>query len=77
MAHWDSEKGIIVHWPTEPYPNYPDWELVDCGCCVGLEWGGDYPRECRQCNGGVYARHIKSRVIALYPGGPFLGSEPV
>lgn len=76
MAYWDSKQGKIIHMPTKPYPNYPDWELVDCGCCAGLQWGGDSPRECDYCQGaGQLARHIKSRVHAVYPGGPFLGRE--
>lgn len=75
MAYWDSVNQTIIHIPTKPYPSYPDWELVDCSCCGGLEWGGDYPVECKHCNGGFYARHIKSRAIAAYPGGPFLGRE--
>ena len=70
MASW--VKGQIIPRKTEPYPGYPNWELVDCGCCNGTKWGGDYPRECNHCNGsGAYARHIKSQVHAAYPGGPF------
>jgi hypothetical protein len=38
-----------------------------------LEWGGEYPRECRNCNGtGRICVHLKSGVHALYPGGPFM-----
>lgn len=78
MAYWDSEQGVIIHTPTKPYPNYPGWELVDCGCCAGLEWGRDCPIECSYCGGaGEYARHIKSGAIAAWPGGPFLGSERI
>ncbi len=55
----------------------PGWEYVNCGCCGGLQWGSDYPRDCTECDGaGFYFRHIKSGVLAQYPGGPFLGREP-
>ena len=73
MAHWDGEKHI--YFEDEPWPDYPGWLMVDCGCCAGLEWGGEYPRECDSCAGnGSYAQHINSGVLAIYPGGPFLGS---
>lgn len=49
--------------------------VVDCGCCNGLEWGGEYPRECRDCGGtGVLYRYASGR-LALYRGGPFCGSD--
>ena len=72
MSHWDGSK--IVRWPTKP-SRVPGWEEIDCGCCSGLEWGGEYPRECLRCNGGVIFRHKKSGALALYPGGPFVGRE--
>ncbi len=54
--------------------SYPGWLEIDCGCCGGIMWGGDYPRECDQCNGGGYLfLHQKSGVLAQWPGGPFLG----
>ena len=57
-----------------PDPNYPGWVWIDCGCCAGIEWGGEYPRECRWCRGGGQtAIHVKSQRIALWPGGPFHG----
>ena len=75
MAHWDSEKGVIVKWPTEEAgPEYPDWEIVDCGCCAGIMWGGDYPREC-DCNMGILYHHKPSGTYAIYPGGPFRGRD--
>lgn len=78
MSYWDSENKTIVRIPTKDWPNNSSWECVDCGCCGGIQWGGDYPRECGTCKGsGFYARHKESRVIAQYPGGPFLGSDPV
>jgi len=70
MAYWTGEK--IVYFDPQPYPEYPGWELIDCGCCAGIEWGGDYPNECNTCGGGGYiARHIKTNITAKWPGGPF------
>lgn len=63
--------------PPVPWEGKPGWLDVDCGCCGGLEWGGEYPRECTACGGsGRYALHEETGTIALYPGGPFLGSLP-
>lgn len=61
--------------PTkEPWPDHPGWEERNCGCCAGIQWGGEEPIECRHCHGtGRYALHIKSGTAALYPGGPLLG----
>lgn len=74
MASWNATEGTITAYPDKPYPDYPGWLIVDCGCCNGLEWGGEEPRECRDCNGrGWVAVHKASRVAALYPGGPFCG----
>ena len=74
MAYWTGEK--IVHSKPIPVENYPGWEHVDCGCCNGLQWGGEEPRECDDCKGsGSYVRHIKSGAMAFYPGGPFIGRE--
>ena len=71
MAYWNGKK--IVYAEPQPSEEYPNWEIIDCGCCAGIEWGGESPRECRGCNGqGYYFRHIKSGVLAQYPGGPFL-----
>ena len=76
MSHWDSYEGKIVRWTTKPCKNYPGWEEIDCGCCCGLEWGGDYPRECGHCNGGgIIYKHKHSGALALYPGGPFVRRE--
>ncbi len=50
------------------------WRIVYCGCCAGLEWGGEYPRECHQCGGQGRVFVLPSGHAALYPGGPFLGS---
>lgn len=76
MAYWNGKQ--IVYAKPKPCLSYPDWEYVDCGCSGGLSWGGEYPRECPTCKGGgAYCKHIKSGVLAIYPGGPFLGREPV
>jgi len=62
--------------PTRKYPGYPAWDLIACGCCAGLEWGGEYPRECNDCNGtGSYARHRRTGVLAEWPGGRLLGRD--
>ena len=72
MAYFNNKTGFTIYAPDKEYPNYSGWVLVDCGCSNGLEWGGEYPRECLTCNGsGHYAEHIKSGVKAEYPGGPF------
>ncbi|MFW6173108.1 MAG: hypothetical protein ACOC5T_05130 [Elusimicrobiota bacterium] len=74
MAYWDGEK--IVYFPPEESTEYPGWEIIDCGCCNGIEWGEEYPKECRSCGGsGVLYRHKKSGTLALYPGGPFAGKS--
>ena len=74
MAYWDSKICKIVYFPPKPSEDRPGWEEIDCGCCNGIEWGGESPTECSDCKGGgVYFRHIKSGVLAVYPGGPFLG----
>lgn len=59
---------------VKDYPDYPGWKSISCGCCNGLEWGGYDPRECTRCNGcGIVALHIKTGLLAIYPGGPFCG----
>ena len=74
MSHWDSKNTVVVRYPPEPYEGKPGWFLVDCGCCAGIEWGGEYPDECRRCGGdGTIALHLASQRLALYPGGPFCG----
>lgn len=72
MSHWDSETGKIVRWETKPDVMYLDWDVIDCGCCAGIMWGGEVPRECNRCNGtGVIYKHRESGVTAEYPGGRF------
>ncbi len=57
--------------------SYPGWEHINCICSGGLRYDCLEPTECGDCNGaGVIYRHIKSGVLAEYPGGPFLGRDP-
>jgi hypothetical protein len=73
MSYWDGEK--VVRFKPEEVPGYPGWKWIDCGCCAGIEWGGEHPVECRRCWGdGRLCLHKKSGAYALYPGGPFLGN---
>lgn len=52
----------------------PGWEHINCSCIAGIRWDGN---DCNECGAmGFYYRHIKSGVLAQYPGGPFLGGEP-
>ena len=75
MAYWNGEKTIYLE--PKVSKNYPNWLKLDCGCCSGIEWGGESPVECRTCGGlGVIYKHIKSGVLAHYPGGSFCGKEP-
>ncbi len=74
MAYWDSDREEIIYRKSKPYPDYPDWEMIDCGCCAGIMWGGEYIRECNRCAcEGWIAHHKPSGVLAHYPGGPFCG----
>ena len=76
MSYWDCAQSLIVRFKPEEIADYPGWQLIDCGCCNGIEWGGDFPRECRRCGGsGVIYRHKRSGVLADYPGGPFRGRD--
>lgn len=72
LAYWDGKQ--MVYLPEREVEGYPNWRLVDCGCCAGIEWGGDYPQECQRCggSGGIY-KHIRSGLLADYPGGPLRG----
>lgn len=72
MAHWNGQQ-VVGFAPVKDKRNR-GWTWVDCGCCAGIQWGGEEPRECRDCEGnGWLALHEKSRRLALYPGGPFRG----
>jgi hypothetical protein len=73
-AMWDELSEHIVRRKDRPWPGYPGWLRVDCGCCAGIKWGGYTPQDCERCGGsGLIAVHKKSRVIADYPGGPLRG----
>lgn len=75
MSHWDSTQQKIVRWPTEPVVGYPGWFGVDCGCCAGIEWGGETPETCDRCGGsGMIFVHAESLRTAEYPGGRLTGS---
>lgn len=53
------------------------WSRYSCHCCGGIQWGGEYPRECPSCDGkGFFWLHRQSRRLAQWPGGPFLGCLP-
>lgn len=71
MAHWDGKR--IKYFKSIICNEYPGWDMLDCGCCAGIQWGGEYPEECNRCNGnGVIYKHRKSGVLAEYPGGRFI-----
>lgn len=75
MAFYDCKVNEIIHFDSEPWPYYPGWIRADCGCSNGLQWGGEEPRECSGCKGmGFIAIHEKTKRVAMWPGGPFLGS---
>lgn len=69
--YWDSKNQQLIRIPDQPYDGSIGWILKDCHCCLGLQWGTGY--ECKDCAGGAYAFHVQSGVMAMYPGGPFLG----
>ena len=47
------------------------WKHESCGCCGGIQWGGEEPRECRDCCGSGSIWISPKGHTALYPGGPF------
>lgn len=72
MAYWNGLR--IVEFEPEPYPGYPGWLRIDCGCCGGLKWGTVEPQDCTDCGGsGQKAMHETTKAVADYPGGPFRG----
>ncbi len=74
MSYWNWKIGKVISFEPKPYPGYPKWEMIDCGCCAGIQWGGEEPIECKKCGGnGALARHIKTGLLACYPGGKFIG----
>ncbi len=56
---------------------YPGCSHICCGACDGKGTVGTFvnlPDECCQCDGsGRIWCHEKSRVVAKWPGGSFLG----
>ena len=73
MARFDNKLKKIIRVPPKPCVDSPGWAEIDCGCCGGIQWGGESPRDCGTCQGnGRYYRHLRSGVLALYPGGPFI-----
>ena len=74
MSGWNGTD--VVRYPPRTADGYPGWVFGDCGCCNGIQWGGEEPRECDLCWAtGWRCIHIPSRSIAVYPGGPFLGGH--
>ena len=73
-AEWEAE---AVAWRARLAAlKAKGWREVSCGCCGGLQWGGEEPRECLDCNAsGTYWVTPGGRT-ALYPGGPFTGRLP-
>lgn len=73
MASWNGYE--VVRHPPEMIEGYPDWRVLDCGCCNGLAWSvGTEPIECSDCRGGGrLCVHLPTRTVALYPGGPLCG----
>ena len=53
---------------------YPGWDRIRCGICTnGLTSLGN---ECDVCLGnGHLWRHLESKVLAVWPGGPFRGHD--
>ena len=53
------------------------WRILGCGCCAGTQWGGEEPRECRDC-GGMGDIFLRPDGTAFqYPGGPIVGKRSV
>lgn len=59
--------------PGRICPDYPNWMQVLCGCCAGLEWGGEEPRLCKNCQGSGTVFVHRNGTVAQWPGGPFNG----
>ena len=74
MSSWNSKTGTVERIAPIRDIERPNWWAVDCGCCAGIQWGGDEPVECRTCHGsGLLWVHRPSHVIAEWPGGPLNG----
>jgi hypothetical protein len=52
------------------------WMHIPCGCCNGLQWGGDTPQECLDCDGTGALWITENDRLAEYPGGLFTGYWP-
>jgi hypothetical protein len=77
MATWDRTTGRFVYWEPEDAAENPGWKRIDCGCCNGLEWGGEEPLECDRCVGnGILFWHVQSGVVAKWVGGPIVERLP-
>lgn len=73
---WNGREMTHPESPPIPVDGYPQWVAVDCGCCHGLEWGGEEPRECRDCGAsGRFFVHLPTGTGAVWPGGPFNGAK--
>ena len=76
MAYYDNVTNQTVRFETRQCEEYPAWDVIDCGCCGGIRWGGESPEECDHCGGGgIIYRHRVSGATALWPGGPFTGKR--
>lgn len=72
MSFWDYKLQKIITYPPRKSKRWPKWDEVDCGCSGGLQWGGEYPRECKTCGAkGFVFVHRKTATRAEWPGGPF------
>lgn len=75
MANWNSTAGVVEAWAPRVHPFHAGWAMVDCGCCAGIQWGGEAPVECSTCGAGGWLHvHLASGRTAWWPGGPFSGS---
>lgn len=53
MNAWES----VLNPSPERVAELRERGLQLCGCCAGIEWGGEYPVECSACAGsGVRPR---------------------
>jgi hypothetical protein len=74
VSYWNGKE--IVRIAPSLHPLSTGWWCIDCGCCNGIQWGGEYPTECRDCGGGgVVFLHEASGLVAAWPGGPIVGGR--
>ena len=63
MSYWDHYTLSIITLPDHDLGN--GWVQKDCGCCNGIQWGGNEPIDCNICDGkGYYSKHKESGVLA-------------